>query len=280
MRKIALALVVPALLLWSLTGAAAESKLYKGRLNAALSGASTSFTLTMRAATPEEKAALPGAPGNNAEVLTTRLSTGPVFLVVPESGERGLVWFEGKAGGGYKKGSIDRNGVADISVPVSLGIYNELPVRLVFLRPEGMPPLLNVQLSDIATGEVEIDGKQIKVQYSLDPRQVRLDPVRGKVAVDCNGNGRIDPFPSNEEANPNGKPVLFHVGSHYLATKSVDVNTGEIIMEERPSSEYTRIDLTVGNEVPNFSFKDLKGRTHHLSDFKGKYLLLNFWGSW
>ena len=35
-----------------------------------------------------------------------------------------------------------------------------------------------------------------------------------------------------------------------------------------------------GKQAPDFSLKDIKGRTVSLSSFKGEYVLLDFWGSW
>ncbi|MGE7918005.1 thiol-disulfide oxidoreductase ResA [Viridibacillus sp. NPDC093762] len=38
--------------------------------------------------------------------------------------------------------------------------------------------------------------------------------------------------------------------------------------------------LKVGEEAPDFSLVDLDGQTHRLSDYKGKGVMLNFWGTW
>jgi len=38
--------------------------------------------------------------------------------------------------------------------------------------------------------------------------------------------------------------------------------------------------LSVGNTVPDFNLPDLQGKKHHLSDFRGKYVFLDFWASW
>ena len=38
--------------------------------------------------------------------------------------------------------------------------------------------------------------------------------------------------------------------------------------------------LKVGDSAPNFSLVDLNGETHKLSDYQGKGVLLNFWGTW
>ncbi len=32
--------------------------------------------------------------------------------------------------------------------------------------------------------------------------------------------------------------------------------------------------------IPDFSFTDFKGTPRKLSDFRGKYVLLDFWGTW
>jgi thiol-disulfide isomerase/thioredoxin len=40
------------------------------------------------------------------------------------------------------------------------------------------------------------------------------------------------------------------------------------------------IPIEVGTEVPDFSFVDFTGGTRRLSDFRGRYVLLDFWGSW
>ena len=41
-----------------------------------------------------------------------------------------------------------------------------------------------------------------------------------------------------------------------------------------------RIDVSIGEKLPDFSQNDQFGRTISLSDFKGKYTLIDFWASW
>ena len=50
-------------------------------------------------------------------------------------------------------------------------------------------------------------------------------------------------------------------------------------MTERSSSDYVRIELTVGMRLPDFAFTDFLGRERRLSEFLGKYVLLDFWGT-
>lgn len=38
--------------------------------------------------------------------------------------------------------------------------------------------------------------------------------------------------------------------------------------------------LAVGDVAPNWTLSDAKGRTHSLSDYRGKIVVLDFWASW
>ncbi|WP_420318951.1 TlpA family protein disulfide reductase [Ekhidna sp.] len=38
--------------------------------------------------------------------------------------------------------------------------------------------------------------------------------------------------------------------------------------------------LSEGSMAPSFTLEDLSGKSYNLSDFKGKYVLIDFWASW
>ena len=48
------------------------------------------------------------------------------------------------------------------------------------------------------------------------------------------------------------------------------------LIEELPP----RAELAAGYKAPDFSFSDINGKNHLLSDFRGKIVLLDFWGTW
>ncbi|MBB5323474.1 peroxiredoxin [Anoxybacillus tepidamans] len=41
-----------------------------------------------------------------------------------------------------------------------------------------------------------------------------------------------------------------------------------------------KTDIKVGATAPDFVLTDLNGKTHRLSDYRGKGVFLNFWGTW
>jgi len=47
-----------------------------------------------------------------------------------------------------------------------------------------------------------------------------------------------------------------------------------------PDLTYKLTALSTRPPAPSFTLKDLDGKTHTLSDYKGKVLLVNFWATW
>ena len=56
--------------------------------------------------------------------------------------------------------------------------------------------------------------------------------------------------------------------------------TGRIVVRQRKKEDYQRIDLDVGMQMPDFAFTDLEGKERHLSEFRGRYLMVDIWGVW
>src|SRR6185436_2028070 len=85
---------------------------------------------------------------------------------------------------------------------------------------------------------------------------------------------------SPESADAQNETVVFRVGSKYVSTKKVDIDKNQIVMREHPASDYKRVELTMGAELPDFTFNDFEGKKRKLSDYRGKYVLLDFWALW
>lgn len=47
-----------------------------------------------------------------------------------------------------------------------------------------------------------------------------------------------------------------------------------------PDLKFTVTDLEASKPVPAFAFTDMDGKSHEITDFKGKIVILNFWATW
>jgi thiol-disulfide isomerase/thioredoxin len=179
---------------------------------------------------------------------------------------------------------VDSGGAVEaiFDVPLPEGyFFASYPVAIMVRQMEGRVML--AQSSGVAAqGMVDIAGQKTLVRYSgVNLRTGSVDPASRDVEVDGNGDGVIDTaWESPEVCRAKGMSPVFRVGRRYVSTTKVDLATGTVVMRDHPASDYERIELTVGERVPDFAFVDFDGKPRKLSDFRGKFLLLDFWGTW
>ena len=157
-----------------------------------------------------------------------------------------------------------------------------MPVKLQLLKPGSGPSPERRVLAHSGfwsvRGQVRVDDRDILVEYSYPCDTGTVDLANGPFGMDADGNGSIDwHYNSPENATAMNETVVFRVGNHYLSTATVDVSTGRVVLRSHPAADYRRIELTVGSQVPDFSYTDFEGREHHLSDLGERYVLLDFW---
>lgn len=52
------------------------------------------------------------------------------------------------------------------------------------------------------------------------------------------------------------------------------------VVEAPPEGNLDAIEIGIGKPAPDFTLKDLNGEDVSLSDYKGQYVLINFWATW
>jgi thiol-disulfide isomerase/thioredoxin len=178
-------------------------------------------------------------------------------------------------------------GEVRFELPVSMKYFQSFPVVVRLFNSEKDPEIKKGNRTVLYSfgvyvkGTANIAGRETLVKYSFDLKTGLIDPLNGQLGFDVNGDGQIDMGNfSSEWTGATNETVVFRVGQHYVSTKSVNTETGEISLRSHDAKDYKRIEVYVGAEIPDFSFQDFDGAPRKLSDFKGKYVLLDFWGSW
>src|SRR5262249_10850876 len=117
-----------------------------------------------------------------------------------------------------------------VNEPLKEGPLKTFPVLVQYFKgveSDEMKPGERMILSSkaaFAVGTVDIQGKKTLVQYDYNPRSRKVNPTKGKLGVDSNGDGVIDldPF-SPEIADAEDEEVVFRAGNTYVSTKKADV---------------------------------------------------------
>ena len=174
-----------------------------------------------------------------------------------------------------------------VSLSFKNALFKTYPIVVQFFKDVDWDELkegetLLLQSKDaFAKGSVEIHGQKTLVEYGFNPQTKKISVNNGWLGVDSDGDNLIDlDHFSPEAAEAREETVVFRVGNRYVSTKKVDLEKNQIIMREHSASDYKRVELTVGSELPDFEFKDFEGKKRRLTEFRGKYLLLDFWAMW
>lgn len=176
---------------------------------------------------------------------------------------------------------------ATVEVPFAGKFYQTYPIYIQYFRSykyddmaEG-ERLVRQSKDAFAKGVVDIKGNKTIVIYGFNPSSKKISLNNGWLGVDCDGDGEvyIDRL-SPEVAKADNESVVFRAGQTFVSTKKIDFEKNQITMREHNNSDYKRVDLKVGEILPDFNFTDFKGKKRKLSEFRGKYLLIDIWGLW
>lgn len=188
----------------------------------------------------------------------------------------------GRAGAPAAVAQVRLEGGAFASYPVAFREPRHGP-RLTRADGTRFPDRLMMKMSIdvVLRGTVAIAGQRLAFELPIDARDGRLHLERNVHLLDADGDGQIDrDLRSRERMTALGAPPVFRVGDRYLSIAAVDIKTGRATFAARTAADYERIELARGTMLPDFGFVDLDGKTRRLSEFRGKYTLLDFWGTW
>ena len=176
-----------------------------------------------------------------------------------------------------------------IEVPVTTGPYRTCPMEI------GLPssdlhlpmPIGPRQIAVGASGDYFVEGhvqlpkRSLLMRFEYNFKLAAIDINNGVEWADVNGDGKIDSTRGSPEMQlGSGKAPVFRVGETALSAQSVDLATNVFFMRSVPFADYHRIDIAAGSTLPDFEYTDFDGKSHHLSEIKARYLLLDFWATW
>lgn len=176
---------------------------------------------------------------------------------------------------------------ATLQLPFKNALFKTFPILVQYFKnvqwdelKEGETLLLQTK-GAFAKGTVDIQGKKVLVEYGFNPQSKKITISNGWLGVDGDGDGEIDldRF-SPEAAEARDETVVFRLGNRYVSTKKVDLEKNQILMREHAASDYKRVELVIGAELPDFEFTDFEGKKRKLSEFRGKFVLVDFWAQW
>ncbi len=217
-----------------------------------------------------------------------------MFLVDPPTGPP-FLWVDGNGNGIFETAEqMPMSPVAGtnqyslvLRLPIKNAFFKDYPIWVRYFRGLSDPNLspgqrlIEQTAYALAYGRVRVGEQNVLFQYPFAPSAPAISTNEGLYGVDVDGNGHIrDEQFSVETQYASAEEPVFPIGNIYVSTHMIDMATGNIVVRQRERSEYTRTDLEVEREMPDFAFFDMAGKERKLSDLRGKYVLVDFWGVW
>lgn len=96
--------------------------------------------------------------------------------------------------------------------------------------------------------------------------------------VDLNKDGKFDIMPGSIERYRTDQP--FNILGITWKIDSIKADGTTLYLSKADTTVLPKISLRKGTVAPTFTAKTINGRTFELQDLNGKYVLLDFWGTW
>lgn len=175
-----------------------------------------------------------------------------------------------------------------VNLPVQNNLFTVCPIFLRYFRTVQIGKmsaddrLLTQSTEVFARGKVDVGDRKVAVQFTYNFADKIVDAQKGWLGIDANGDGAIDMDKFSPEAAKaaSGETVVFRAGQIFLSADKADIKNNLIVLRGREAKDYKRVELSVGRELPDFEFVDLNGKKRRFSEFRGKYVILDFWGLW
>src|ERR1017187_444157 len=128
-------------------------------------------------------------------------------------------------------------------------------------------PCLRVEQQTLRRGSIRVGGRELA--FGL----VGLSGSFASVVFDLNGDGKLDMTRGSAEYYANAEKFvrLGDTDYEFLIDRSGDKLQLKPLPEKLPDTQILR----PGYMPPDFTFQDLEGKTHRLSEYRGKVVLLD-----
>jgi thiol-disulfide isomerase/thioredoxin len=177
--------------------------------------------------------------------------------------------------------------LAAFDVDLPRGLFRVCPMDVWLIKDGVSSPAGSGQLAVPYTAQPFVQGYArlpnrtllVRLEYDFSDQGISL--TDGREWLDINGDGKFDMTPgSGEFLRARGSAPVFRVSGLILQMQSVDLKTDRFMLRSVSASADHRIQLSVGSVLPDFEFTDFGGTRRHLSEVKGRFVLLDFWATW
>jgi peroxiredoxin len=152
------------------------------------------------------------------------------------------------------------------------------PFVLIYELKKG-PESLGLEYDKYLRGQWKIKGKTYDVSLTNLGFTAQYVPEEGTyLLVDLNKDGKFGVLSGSNERYRTDQP--FNIEGITWKVDSIKPNGTTVYLTKPDTTVLPKLSLRKGAEAPNFTAKTLNDKNFSLNNLRGKYVLLDFWGTW
>lgn len=157
-------------------------------------------------------------------------------------------------------------------------VSHEGPASLLYLSDTPPEESLQLYFDELRMGTWQVHGQEFDVALIKESAPPYRKEAHTYLYIDLDENGEFDVMTDGMEAYPVNEP--FHIAGESWEISEIAIDGSSITIVPSDEEADPKVALRPGTEAPEFTAETLSGSELTLSDLQGKYVLLDFWGTW
>lgn len=175
--------------------------------------------------------------------------------------------------------------VMEAKVPAPFEYYNGTEVvwhegqaSLMYLADSGPAESLQLFYHELRMGTWTVNDQTFKVLLSKDSAPPYRNELYTYLYIDLDGDGKFDVMPDGMEAYP--VTDAFNIAGESWEITDIAIDGSSVTIDVSEDKVDPKVALRPGTEAPAFTTLTVRGDELSLQALRGKYVMLDFWGTW
>lgn len=157
-------------------------------------------------------------------------------------------------------------------------VWHEGQASLMYLSDSKPSESLQLFYNKIRMGTWTVNDQTFDVLLSKESAPPYRKELYTYLYIDLDEDGKFDAMPDGMEAYPVTEP--FNIAGESWKITEIAIDGSSVTIDVSEEKVDPKVALRPGTEAPNFTATTVAGNQFNLEKLRGKYVMLDFWGTW
>ncbi|MGN8226702.1 TlpA family protein disulfide reductase [Gracilimonas sp. BCB1] len=157
-------------------------------------------------------------------------------------------------------------------------VWHEGKASLMYLSDSTPSESLQLFYHKIRMGTWTVNDQTFDILLSKESAPPYRKELYTYLYIDLDEDGTFDVMPDGMEAYPVTEP--FNIAGESWKITDITIDGSSVTIDVSEEKVDPKVALRPGIEAPNFTATTVAGNQFNLEELQGKYVMLDFWGTW